>query len=119
MRSDRPPARVEFTPLFVRFLKHLAKKYRNIQADLQPLIDRLERGETPGVRVKGVKPPTYKVRVKSGDISKGKSGGYRVIYYLRTADFIGLLAIYAKSERTDIRPQEIRRMIEDYERQSR
>ncbi len=116
MTNDQP--QVEFTPLFVRFLKHLAKKYRSVQADLQPLIDQLGRGETPGDQVKGTKHAVYKVRLKSTDIPKGKSGGYRVIYYLKTATRVVLLAMYAKTEQADVRPGEIRRMIEDYEQQS-
>ena len=118
MTSDQPPVQVEFTPLFVRFLKYLAKKYRHVQADLQTLIDQLERGEIPGDQVKGTKHAVYKVRLKSTDIPKGKSGGYRVIYYLRTATRVVLLAMYAKTEQADVPAAEIRRMIEDYEQQS-
>ncbi len=93
MTTDQPPIQVEFTPLFVRFLQHLTKKNRSVQADLQPLIDQLGRSETPGNQVKGTKQAVYKVRLKSSDILKGKSGGYRVIDYLKTATLVGLLAI--------------------------
>jgi mRNA-degrading endonuclease RelE of RelBE toxin-antitoxin system len=85
---------------------------------LQPLIDRLEHGETPGDRVKGTRYTVYKVRLQSADMSRGKSGGYRVIYYLKTADLIVLLAIYAKPRRADISPGEIRSIIENYESSS-
>jgi mRNA-degrading endonuclease RelE of RelBE toxin-antitoxin system len=73
------PTQVEFTPLFIRFLKHLAKKCRRVQQDLTPLLDKLERGQTPGTPIPGVRYPVYKIRVKNSDVPKGKSGGYRVI----------------------------------------
>jgi hypothetical protein len=39
---------VEFTPEFKRNTRQLAKKYRHLQADVQPVIDELEAGQTPG-----------------------------------------------------------------------
>lgn len=114
--NNEPPAPVEFAPSFVRFLKHLAKKYRNVRSDLEPLIGRLERGERPGTQVKGAKHAVYKVRVKNTDVARGKSAGYRVIYCLTIANRVILLAIYSKTEQADISAKEIRRMIQDYER---
>lgn len=35
-------------------------------------------------------------------MQKGKSGGYRVIYYLKTDDRIILATIYSKSDRSDV-----------------
>lgn len=107
--------RVEYTPLFVRFVKHLAKKYRSIQKDLQSLVAELEQGDTPGDQVPGTRYAVYKVRVRNSDVPKGKSGGYRVIYYLKQADLIVLLAMYAKTERLNLSPDEIKRMIEEYD----
>jgi mRNA-degrading endonuclease RelE of RelBE toxin-antitoxin system len=70
------------------------------------------RGDTPGDQVQGVKYTVYKVRVRNSDTRKGKSGGYRVIYYVRTADHIILIAVSSKTERTDITSDELRRLIE-------
>jgi mRNA-degrading endonuclease RelE of RelBE toxin-antitoxin system len=102
--TSRDPVQVGYTPLFTRFLKHLTKKYRNVWRDLQSLIERLEAGETPGAQVRGTAYTVYKVRVRNSDISKGKSGGYRVIYYLKTTTSVLLLAIYSKTEQVDITP---------------
>ncbi|MEX0268338.1 hypothetical protein AB3R30_04285 [Leptolyngbyaceae cyanobacterium UHCC 1019] len=44
----------------------------------------------------------FKVRLKNSNIQKGKSGGYRVMYYVKTADRIILATIYAKSDRADV-----------------
>jgi mRNA-degrading endonuclease RelE of RelBE toxin-antitoxin system len=115
---SKPLIKVEFTPLFIRFLKHLARKYRNVRSDLQSLLDDLEGGKTPGTQVQGTRYTAYKVRVKNSDVSKGKRGGYRVIYYIKTVDRVILIAIYSKTELVDISPEEIKRMIDDYEQSS-
>jgi mRNA-degrading endonuclease RelE of RelBE toxin-antitoxin system len=112
---SEPRVQVIAAPIFTRFLKHLAKKYRNIRKDIEPLIDQLEGGETPGDQVKGVKHTVYKVRVKNSDVPKGKSGGYRVIYYIKAAGKIILIAIYAKTEVADLQAEDIRRLVEDFE----
>ena len=112
---SEPSVQVVAAPIFIRFLKHLARKYRSIRQDLAPLIQQLESGETPGDQIQRIKYPVYKVRVKNSNVSKGKSGGYRVIYYIKTAQRIILVAIYAKTEQVDIQAEDIRRIIEDYE----
>jgi len=49
MSSDpASPLQVTFTPEFKRNLRQLAKKYRHIKSDLQPLLDRLAGGSKPG-----------------------------------------------------------------------
>jgi mRNA-degrading endonuclease RelE of RelBE toxin-antitoxin system len=57
----------------------------------------------------------YKVRLANPDAKKGKSGGFRVIYYLKTQEFILLINIYSKSEQTDMLPIEIAKWIEEYQ----
>jgi mRNA-degrading endonuclease RelE of RelBE toxin-antitoxin system len=51
------------------------------------------------------------VRVKNSNVQKGKSGGYRIIYYLKTQTYIVLLTIYSKSEQSDITANQIKRII--------
>ena len=43
------PVQVEFTQEFKRNLRALAKKYRHIRSDVQPVIDQLRAGEVIGV----------------------------------------------------------------------
>ncbi|MCX5964803.1 MAG: type II toxin-antitoxin system RelE/ParE family toxin [Cyanobacteria bacterium] len=125
MQNDPPPIEVDPSPNFIRDLRELSKSYRHIKSDLQPLIDQLLQGETPGDRIKGVKslaePPgtgiVYKVRLKNSDVQKGKSGGYRALYYLKSQDKILLVAIYSKSDRTDIDATTIIDIITQYENQ--
>ncbi|WP_353737619.1 hypothetical protein [Microcystis sp. M049S2] len=40
-------------------------------------------------------------------LKKGKSGGYRVIYYLQTQTTIVLITLYSKTDQTDITDQAI------------
>jgi mRNA-degrading endonuclease RelE of RelBE toxin-antitoxin system len=119
MRADPAPAPVEvvFTPEFKRNLRQLAKKYRQIKANLQPLLDELMQGQTPGDQIPGIQYAVFKVRVKNADSRKGKRGGYRIIYHRVTARLVVLVTLYSKTEQADITPREIRQIILDYEAQ--
>ncbi|WOD40435.1 type II toxin-antitoxin system RelE/ParE family toxin [Nodosilinea sp. E11] len=111
--SDAFSMRVEAAPTFRRNLRKLNKKYRSIQADVQPVIEKLEQGGCPGDRIPGLGYEVFKLRVRNRDIQKGKSGGYRLIYYLKTANSILLLTIYSKSEQDDITTEDIRQIIQE------
>jgi mRNA-degrading endonuclease RelE of RelBE toxin-antitoxin system len=113
--TNKPPVLVVLSPHFLDAIKRLKKKYRHVRSDIQPLLDQLERGETPGEQITGIGFPVYKTRVRKHDVARGKSGGYRVINYLRTAEMIVLLTMYSKAERVDISSAEIRGIISDWE----
>lgn len=51
------------TSEFVAQVKHLRRKYPHIRQDVQPLVDQLEAGETPGDRLQGLTSVAYKVRL--------------------------------------------------------
>lgn len=105
---------VDFSPQFTKSLERLSRKYHHVVDEVEKLVDQLEEGETPGDQIRGTGYTVYKTRLRSPDAGRGKSGGFRVIYYIRTATRIILITIYAKSERADILPDEIRRIIEEY-----
>ena len=116
MPSDAgSPLQVTFTPEFKRNLRQLAKKYRHIKSDLQPVIDQLTSGSKPGDQVPGVRYEVFKVRAKNSDASRGKSGGYRLIYYVKSETERVLVTVYSKTEQADIAPEEIRAIILDSE----
>ena len=46
--SEQPLIHVEVSPTFNRNLRAIAKKYRSIRNDIQPVIEQLEQGELPG-----------------------------------------------------------------------
>lgn len=108
-----PPIQVRLAPAFQKDIKRLRKKYPHIQQDLEPLIGQLIDGETPGDQIQATGYIVYKVRLPNRDAQRGKSGGYRVIYYIRTPIQIVLLTIYSKSERSDTGVDDIQGIITD------
>ena len=117
MQSEPSPIQIALTPRFKKDLRELAKRYRSIRADLQGLIDQLQAGEVPGDRVAGIQHKIFKVRLKNSNIQKGKSGGYRVIYYLITDTKIILITIYSKSDFSDVSNETIEAAIAQYEQE--
>jgi mRNA-degrading endonuclease RelE of RelBE toxin-antitoxin system len=77
----------------------------------------LQAGEILGDRIAGVKYQVFKVRLKNSNIQKGKSGGYRVIYYLKTDQGIILTTIYSKSDISDVSNETIEEAIAQYEQE--
>lgn len=110
---------VEVTAKFKRKLRILAKKYRNIRSDIQPIIEQLQSGELPGDQISGLGYTIFKLRVKNSDIQKGKSGGYRLIYYVKTSTKIILVTIYSKSEQEDITAEEIQQILAEFEQEQK
>lgn len=113
--SEQPLIQVEASPTFNKNLRTLAKKYRSIRNDIQPVIEQLEQGDLPGDQIPEIGYAVFKLRIRNSDAQKGKSGGYRLIYYVKTAMAIILLTIYTKSEQVDIAADDIRSIIAEYE----
>lgn len=55
--------------------------------------------------------------MKNSDVQKGKSGGYRLIYYVKTSTKIILITIYSKSEHEDIAAAEIQQILTEFEQE--
>ena len=117
MQTEQPLIQVEATTKFQRNFRILAKSYHNIRNDIQPIIERLQSGELPGDRIAGVGYTIFKLRVKNSDIQKGKSGGYSLIYYVKTTTKIILITIYSKSDREDISAEEIQQILTEFKQQ--
>jgi mRNA-degrading endonuclease RelE of RelBE toxin-antitoxin system len=111
--TNNPSILVQPTEYFEKVFKRLRKKYPQIGNDLKILTDQLEAGETPGDQIQNIRYPVYKARLRNTDTQRGKSGGYRVIYYVKIKEHIILLTVYTKTAQTDISAQEIRRLIEE------
>lgn len=103
---------ISFASSFEKDIKRLRKKYPHIGQDIQPLIERLTAGETPGTQVQATGYTVYKVRLSNSDISRGKSVGYWVLYYIRTPQAIILLTIYSKTEQSDTPTSRIKQLID-------
>ncbi len=103
------PTRVDVPPQFSKKLHGLARKYPSVFNQIEQLAYRLKNDERPGDKVPGVGYDTYKVRLPNPSAQRG----FRVIYYVRLADYIVLVTVYSKTEQPDISPDAIRRAIED------
>ena len=106
--SDDNLVEIRFTKPFQRRLKSLAKRYRQIKKDVQPILHQLEVGNFIGDRIIGIGDTVFKVRAANSDIPIGKSGGYRLIYQILSPTCVWLLLIYAKSDQVDVTPDEVR-----------
>jgi mRNA-degrading endonuclease RelE of RelBE toxin-antitoxin system len=114
--SEQPISiQVDATVKFQKKVKSLEKKYQNIRDDVRPIIELLQVGELPGNRIAGLDLEIYKVRVRNRNANRGKSGGYRSIYYVKTSDRIILVTIYSKSEQEDIEASEIEDILAEFE----
>ena len=106
-----PPVTVRFAPEFKRNIRALAKKYRHIRSDVQPVIDQLLEGKFVGNQIPRVGHTLFKVRVQNSDIRKGKSAGYRIIYQLKDSTEVIIITIYSKLDQGNISASQIRRFI--------
>ena len=81
------------------------KNYKNIKYDIKEVTDELTEGNLVGDRLEGLDIPegtaAYKVRIANSSANVGKSGGFRLLYYVVIGDDIYLLSIYSKKD--DIR----------------
>lgn len=114
MSNDQPIIQVRLTDNFQQQVSTLAKRYRKIRLDVQPLIEQLEASEIIGDQVQGTGYTVFKVRIKNSDIQKGKSAEYRLLYHVEPPTNILLLLIYSKSDKTDVSAAEIEAVIEEF-----
>jgi mRNA-degrading endonuclease RelE of RelBE toxin-antitoxin system len=107
----KQPIEVRASRQFQRDMKQLAKKYRYIQADVQPILESLQSGQFLGDQIPNIERTAFKVRIANTDAQKGKRGGYRLIYYIKIETRIILITIYPKSDIVDINPDRLLQLI--------
>ena len=94
---------------FEREIKRLIKKYASLKSEYEKLIGELEENPEIGTPLGN---NLYKIRLAIASKGKGKSGGARVITYLKTKEGnIYLLTIYDKGEKDTISNSEIRKIL--------
>ena len=97
--------KVESIPLFDKQAKRLAKKYPSLKNDLAELIDSLSEKPGQGTSLGN---GFFKIRISIASKNKGKSGGARVITYVKIiANTIFLTSIYDKGEKAAISNKEL------------
>ncbi len=111
------PIEIRITPDFRKQLRKLEKRYRKIRSDLEPILTQIQMGESVGDRLQGIDAEVFKVRVRNSDTNRGKSGGYRVIYWLKLPECVVLLDIYSKSDRDDVEVNIIQDIITEFDKQ--
>lgn len=78
------------------------KRYTKILDDIDKVVNELNAGNFIGDKLEGLAIPAntavYKVRLPNSSINVGKSGGFRMLYYVAIADEIYLLKIYSKKD---------------------
>src|SRR6266540_6889403 len=90
---------------FSRHLKQLSKKYPSIKSDYSEFLISLQWDPTQGT---ALGKNCYKIRMKITSKKTGKSGGARVIIYVKIEmKRITLLDIYDKSEKDTISDKEL------------
>ena len=93
------------TDNFERKVKKLSKKYKSLKADLEPVFDQLTSTPSLGTAIGN---DCYKIRVAISSKGRGKSGGARIITYVRyVKSTVYLIDIYDKSEKDIISEKEI------------
>ncbi|EKD64327.1 MAG: hypothetical protein ACD_51C00025G0002 [uncultured bacterium] len=96
--------KIFFASHFKSQLKKLISKYPHVKEDLLNELDHLniENEIHIGHSI-------YKIRIKSSDMKKGKSGGYRCyIYFYIKNELLVPLCIYAKNQQENISENELR-----------
>ncbi|NJL89097.1 MAG: type II toxin-antitoxin system RelE/ParE family toxin [Coleofasciculaceae cyanobacterium SM2_1_6] len=111
MSIDLPIVHVAFSDRFKRDIRRLSKRNRQIRLDIQPLIEQLESGKLLGDQIPDTGYTVFKVRVRNSSTQKDKSGGYRIIYYLKNPDQILLVHVIPNTEQSDITATEIREIL--------
>ncbi|MDR2938280.1 MAG: type II toxin-antitoxin system RelE/ParE family toxin [Prevotellaceae bacterium] len=97
--------KVETTRNFEREAKPLLKKFASLKNELKELGKELSENPEKGTPLGN---NLYKIRLAIASKGRGKSGGARVITYLKTEQgSVFLLSIYDKSERDTISDKEI------------
>jgi len=107
------PTIVNIPPEFQKEIKKLRRKYPAVTSEVRKLVLQLEEDERPGDKIAGVGYDVYKVRLSNPSAKRGKSGGFRVIYYVQLADSVILITIYSKTQQSNISPEAIRLVLEE------
>lgn len=104
--------KIELTDNFKKEAKKLIKKYASLRTEIAELGKELAQNPTLGIPLGN---DVYKIRFAISSKNKGKSGGARVISFVKIIDeTVFLLSIYNKGDRDSISDKEIEELLKDY-----
>lgn len=102
--------KILLTRTFEKEIKRLVKKFPSLKQEFSQLIFAITQNPETGVFIGN---NCYKIRLAIASKGKGKSGGARVITYLYIKkETVYLLSIYDKSEKENLKTNELIDMIE-------
>jgi mRNA-degrading endonuclease RelE of RelBE toxin-antitoxin system len=103
---------VELSANFKKEAKRLSKKYPSLKIELAELFEQLEENPTIGTPLGN---DIYKIRLAIASKNKGKSGGARVLSFVKvTENSVLLFSIYSKGEVDNLTDKQIQDLIKDY-----
>lgn len=103
---------IELSANFKKEAKRLIKKYPSLKIELAELFTKLEENPTTGTPLGN---DIYKIRLAIASKNKGKSGGARVLSFVKvTQTTVLLFSIYNKGEVDNLTDKEIKELIKDY-----
>ena len=103
---------VQLTDNFIREAKKLAKKYASLPAELAELGKELSENPMMGTPLGN---DVYKIRLSIASKGKGKSGGARIISFVKIIDkTVYLVSIYSKGDKETISSKEIEALLKGY-----
>ncbi|MBK6372080.1 MAG: type II toxin-antitoxin system RelE/ParE family toxin [Saprospiraceae bacterium] len=104
--------RLELSANFKKEAKRLSKKYPSLKNELAKLFAELEENPTIG---KSLGNDIFKIRLAIASKNKGKSGGARVLSFVKvTQTSVLLFSIYSKGENDNLTDKQIQELIKDY-----
>ncbi len=101
--------KIEISTNFKKEAKKLTKKSPSIKQELADLFSELETNPTMGTPLRN---DIYKIRLAIASKNKGKSGGARVLSFVKvTATTVLLFSIYNKGDTDNLTDKEIENLI--------
>jgi len=101
--------RIELSENFKKEAKKLTKKFPSLKQELAVLFSQLETNPTMGTALGN---NIYKIRLAIASKNKGKSGGARVLSFVKiTATTVLIFSIYDKSDIDSLSDKEIHKLI--------
>jgi len=103
---------IELSANFKKEAKKLVKRFPSLKSELANLFAELEENPTLGIPLGN---DIYKIRLSVASKNKGKSGGARVMSFVKVIDTTVLLfSIYNKGDKASISDKDIQELIKDY-----
>jgi len=103
---------VELSDNFKKEAKKLIKKYASLKNEIAILGQSLQENPNQGTLLGN---NVFKIRLSIASKHKGKSGGARIITFVKVEkSTVYLLSIYNKGERDTISDNEIKLLLENY-----